>query len=69
MENPASWKEAELIVLDALEEHDEMMAAGAIGLSTPALICQRLRAAGRLADSDEPEIGWDRLRARKQRNK
>jgi len=63
MENPASWKSAELLILDALEDHDRYSRMGAVGYSTPALIASRLRQAGLLRDQDEPEIGWDKLRA------
>lgn len=62
-ENPASWKRAELVILDALEDHAKMTAAGACGLSTPATIAWRLRDAGLINDQDESEIGWDKLRA------
>jgi hypothetical protein len=62
MENPACWKPAELVVLDALEDHFDMLRAGACGLSQNAMICDRLRQAGYLKDADEPEIGWDKLR-------
>jgi hypothetical protein len=64
MENPASWKTAELIIDEALDEHDQMTARGAIGSSSVHLIADRLRRAGLLNDQDEPEVGWKRLRDR-----
>lgn len=63
MENPATWKRAEKIILDALTEHDKMTAAGAVGFSSPRFVADRLRAAGLLNDADEPEIGWEGVRA------
>jgi hypothetical protein len=58
MENPATWRPAELVVMDAYEDWAAMNSMGAIGPSLPLLICERLRDAGHLTDADEPGIGW-----------
>jgi hypothetical protein len=62
MESPAYWKTAELIISDALEDHEKAMTAGMVGASTMHLIADRLREAGLLNDDHEPYIGWDKLR-------
>lgn len=63
MENPASWKTAELIIRDALEDHTLATSRGAVGYSSAAAVAHALRQAGLLRDQDEPHIGWDKLRA------
>jgi hypothetical protein len=63
MENPASWKTAELIIRDTLEDHALATSRGAVGYSSAAAVANALRRAGLLSDQDEPHIGWDKLRA------
>lgn len=63
MENPATWKRAELIIGDARAEWVDMDDCGAVGPSIDKYIANKLREAGLLNDQDEPEIGWDGLRA------
>ena len=58
MENPSTWKRAELVIMDAILEWEASSKFG----SKQALIASRLRAHGLLNDQDEPEIGWDGLR-------
>lgn len=62
MENPASWKNAELVIMDALHAHESAMAAGMVGGSREHTIAEALRRAGLLKDSGEEEIGWEKLR-------
>jgi hypothetical protein len=59
-ENPASWKTAELLISEALD--DFAAAAPRPGASRVKVIADRLRQAGVIQDADEPEIGWDKLR-------
>lgn len=58
MENPSTWKRAELVILDALAEWDVSSKFG----SQNGYIARKLRDAGLLKDQDEPEIGWAGLR-------
>jgi len=62
MENPATWKSAEVVICDALEDHGRMTAAGAVGPSVPKFVADKLRSAGLLSDADEPAVGWQHLR-------
>jgi hypothetical protein len=57
MENPATWKRAEVIICDTLAQCTQDAAAGVIGLSRPRMIADALREAGLLDDADEPEQG------------
>lgn len=63
MENPASWKSAELVISDALDDFGDAARHGMVGASNIHTIADRLRASGHISDADEPEIGWDKLRA------
>ena len=58
MENPSTWKRAELVIMDAILEWEASSKFG----SKQALIARKLREAGMLKDQGEPEIGWDGLR-------
>jgi hypothetical protein len=60
MECPASWKRAELIIDDAIADHDREIER--FGASTAHMIADSLRRAGLLNDQNEPEVGWDGLR-------
>lgn len=62
MENPAYWKTAELVILDALEEFEYMTNRGIVGTSNVHLIADKLRESGHIKDQDEGIIGWDKLR-------
>lgn len=62
MENPASWKPAELVVLDAYNDWMTANSLGAIGASLPSAVCEALRRDGYLVDDHQEEIGWDGLR-------
>jgi hypothetical protein len=62
MENPATWKTAEVVILNAYAEWDRMQRAGAVGFSVAANIASALRREGLLKDADEPELGWEKLR-------
>lgn len=63
MENPSTWKTAELVIMDALDEFNEKVRkGGVIGPSEPSHIAWRLREAGLLNDHDESMIGWEGLR-------
>jgi len=62
MENPASWKSAELVIGDAYEQWHISHERCVIGLSLPAYIAQALRASGHIDDSKESPIGWEGLR-------
>jgi hypothetical protein len=57
MENPATWKQAELVVSEALDEGAQLAGDG-MGLSIPRYICDRLRSQGYILDDEESEIGW-----------
>ena len=61
MENPACWKTAELVIGDALEDWESIQGV-VVGGSRQIAVANALRAAGLLQDSEEPEIGWDKLR-------
>ena len=62
MENPSCWKTAELVIGDAYEDWSTASSRGMIGGSLAITIANALRNSGHLNDSDEPEIGWDKLR-------
>lgn len=62
MENPATWKEPEVIILNAWEDWNEAQRAGMVGPSIARVIADRLRKAGWLHDEDSPELGWVKLR-------
>lgn len=62
-ENPSTWKSAELVIADAIDEWRYMVGRRAVGPTDVHLIANRLRSAGLLNDTDEPEIGWEGLRA------
>lgn len=62
MENPATWKPAEVVIMQAYEEWSRMTTAGAIGPSLPHFIADALRKAGHLNDAADPEVGWEGIR-------
>lgn len=62
MENPATWKRAEKVIMDAEAQWYRWHKAGAVGLSRPAFIAHCLREAGLLHDENEPALGWEGLR-------
>jgi hypothetical protein len=61
MENPASWKPAELVIEDALSDYHYDHDRGAVGASLVHYVADHLRRAGHLNDTDVPEIGWETL--------
>lgn len=58
MENPATWKRAEVIICDAYQEWSRTAEGPVCGLSLPRYIADQLRKEGLLNDADEPERGW-----------
>lgn len=58
MENPSTWKRAELVIMNAIAEWRRSSGFG----SMQAHIAHKLRETGLLKDQHEPEIGWERLR-------
>ena len=64
MENPATWKTAEAVIVEAHAEWHEMTEAGAYGPSVGRHIASKLREAGLINDAGEPELGWTGLHQR-----
>jgi hypothetical protein len=58
VENPATWKQADKIVYQAMSGWYAAKEAGVVGLSITRSVTDALRKAGYLNDSDEPEIGF-----------
>jgi hypothetical protein len=63
VESPGSWRRAEAIIDAAQTQYRIDTATGMVGLSAAARVAQALRRAGLLHDEDEPELGFDGLRA------
>ena len=57
MENPATWKRAENVILAAYNEWLSMNEDGVTGTSMPAWVAAHLRDAGVLKDDDEAPVG------------
>lgn len=58
MENPATWKRAELIIRDAYNHWVYADSHGVIGLSLAGTIAQALRDNGLLNDQNERLWNW-----------
>jgi hypothetical protein len=63
LENPSTWKPADLVITNALGKWQKMHDTGAIGFSVGRFIADALRHEGLLDDKSTPTLGWDALRA------
>jgi hypothetical protein len=68
VENPATWKRAEVTLMNAYEEWHQTTSAGAVGPSIGKFLADALRRENLLRDEDEPELGWVKLRELRNRH-
>ena len=57
MEDPASWKRAENVILEAYNDWIKVTDAGVTGVSMPAYVATALRLADVVHDADEVPVG------------